>query len=179
MVESRRGLDIAYSEDDIRFDWIVSYGCRDIIKGEWLEAYKGRIINIHIGLLPWNRGADPNFWSWFDATPKGITIHQIDEGIDTGPIYAKGEIAFRNIEGATLKTTYDDLQKAAAFAFKAIWPSIRDVYLEPYKQEGEGSYHRARDKQQWMEALPLGYDTPVIDVVELGKRARCLKQSAS
>ena len=178
-VESRVGLDIPYSEDDMRFDWIISYGCRTIIKKDWIDAYKGRIINIHIGLLPWNRGADPNFWSWFDVTPKGITIHQIDEGIDTGPIYSKGEIAFNNIENATLGTTYDDLKKAAAFTFAAIWPSIRDGYLEPYKQEGEGSYHRSVDKMEWFDRLPLGYDTPIVDIIELGRESRWPKQSAS
>ena len=63
-----------------KFDWIVSYGYRYIITQDILDAVRGQAINLHISLLPWNRGADPNLWSFLDDTPKGITIHYIDSG---------------------------------------------------------------------------------------------------
>ena len=90
-----------------------------------------------------------------------------------------GEIAFKNIEKATLRTTYEDLRKGAEFTFAAIWPSIRDGYLKPFAQTGEGTYHKLADKMEWFDRLPLGYDTPIVDIIELGREARWEKQSAS
>ena len=47
--------------------------------------------------LPWNRGADPNFWSILEDTPKGVTIHIMDESIDTGDIlYQKDPLEFNS-----------------------------------------------------------------------------------
>src|SRR3989338_5004694 len=67
-------------------DFIISYGYSYIIKKDIINQYKDKIINMHISFLPYNRGADPNFWSFIEDTPKGVTIHYIDEGIDTGDI---------------------------------------------------------------------------------------------
>ena len=69
------------------------------------------MINIHISMLPWNCGADPNFWSWFYATPKGVSIHCIDSGIDTGGLLTQAEIMFP--AGETLRTSYDRLMEHA------------------------------------------------------------------
>jgi len=65
-------------------EWLISYGYRHIFKPEVIQRFRGRIINLHISFLPWNRGVDPNQWSFLQDTPKGVTIHFIDEGIDLG-----------------------------------------------------------------------------------------------
>ena len=44
--------------------------------------------------LPYNRGAHPNFWSFVNNTVKGVTIHEIDQGIDTGKIILQKSIKF-------------------------------------------------------------------------------------
>ena len=49
-------------------DFAVSYKFRHIVKSSIIEHLNGKIINLHISLLPWNRGADPNLWS-FQITP--------------------------------------------------------------------------------------------------------------
>lgn len=45
-------------------------------------------INIHTGITPEYRSADPIFWALYRGEPEkvGVTIHFIDRGIDTGPI---------------------------------------------------------------------------------------------
>ena len=50
-------------------------------------APKGTI-NIHTGITPEYRSADPIFWALYNGEPQnvGVTIHYIDRGIDTGPI---------------------------------------------------------------------------------------------
>ena len=80
------------SADDAKlneFDFLISFGYRYIISEAVLNKFKPNAINLHISYLPWNRGADPNLWSFIEDTPKGVTIHEIDEGIDTGDIIFK------------------------------------------------------------------------------------------
>jgi folate-dependent phosphoribosylglycinamide formyltransferase PurN len=50
-------------------------------------APKGTI-NIHTGITPEYRSADPIFWALYQGEPQnvGVTVHYIDRGIDTGPI---------------------------------------------------------------------------------------------
>ena len=151
-------------------DWIVSFGYRHIIREPHLSQFKGRVINIHISMLPWNRGADPNFWSWFDATLKGVSIHSIDAEIDTGDILTQAEVMFE--PGMTLRTSYDVLIESAVRLFDASWPMIRRGTMRTTPITGKGTYHRSRDKEPWWQTLPLGYDTPVAEIEEMGSRAR-------
>ncbi len=147
-------------------DFIVSYRYRHILKGEILEVFKDKIINLHISLLPWNRGADPNFWSWFDDTPKGVTIHRIDAGIDTGDILLQKEMKFDPAH--TLQSTYDILQTEMIKLFNAAWPIIRIGRMPGRKQDIGGSYHNSADKDPFWKLLPKGFDTPVDEVRSLG-----------
>ena len=68
-------------------DLIISYGC-SIIKSELLEIFKGKFINIHLGISPYYRGSGTNFWPFVEneLSAIGTTFMHIDEGIDTGAI---------------------------------------------------------------------------------------------
>lgn len=148
-------------------DWIVSYGHREILRGEILTRYASRIVNLHISYLPWNRGSDPNFWSWFDHTPKGVSLHFIDAGLDTGPIIAQREVKFTADD--TLATSYQKLRAAAVDLLSEVWPSLitGDIIAVP-QIKGTGSYHRAADKTQTMARFPLGFDTPCSEIEAAG-----------
>ena len=65
---------------------------------------------MHISLLPWNRGYHPNIWSFLEDTPKGVTIHYINEGIDTGDIIVQKEIVIDE-DKETLKSSYEILHE--------------------------------------------------------------------
>ena len=151
-------------------DFVVSLGHPRLISGPMLTTFKDRIINIHISLLPWNRGADPNFWSWFDDTPKGVTIHRIDAGIDTGNILAQREITKWH-EDETLNTSWHCLMAGAKGLFEDEWKNIRRDALPSRRPEG-GSYHKGADKDPWFKHLPLGWKTPVSDIKRLGREHR-------
>lgn len=139
-------------------DFIISYGHRHIIKEPLVSQFYGRLINLHIAYLPWNRGADPNFWSFVEGTPKGVSIHLIDRGIDTGPILAQREMTFT--EG-TLATTYQALRKEMASLFIEAWPLIRRGLIDPRPQQESGSYHRVADKADLWKNLPSKFDTSI------------------
>jgi methionyl-tRNA formyltransferase len=98
-----------------QFDWIISYGYSHIIKQDVIDSAKNSIINLHISYLPYNRGADPNFWSWLENTPKGVTIHQIDKGIDTGDIFIQKEIKFEETANIEVFCSYKNKKATATF----------------------------------------------------------------
>ena len=140
-------------------DWIVSYGYRHILKKQVLTLYPDRFINLHIAYLPWNRGADPNLWSWIEGTPKGVTIHYIDPGVDTGDIIAQKEVRFTDNE--TLASSYAKLQTEIQALFRLVWPAIKVGCASRQKQSGKGTYHRVEDRARVAHLLTAGYQTPV------------------
>ncbi len=140
-------------------DWIISHGYRHILPPEVLALRPDRFVNLHISLLPWNRGADPNFWSFLEGTPKGVTVHHIDAGVDTGDIIAQREITFDG--GETLAGSYDVLQRAVVGLFAETWPGLRTGRAERRRQPAGGTIHRARDKEPFLHLLARGWDTPV------------------
>lgn len=142
-------------------DFIVSYGYKYILKAPLLEHYPDRVINLHISYLPWNRGYHPNFWSFLDNTPRGVSIHFIDEGIDTGDLLAQKEVTF-GPEEDTLEKTYGRLRVEMENLFRESWPAIRSQAIAPTKQdESVGSFHYKRDLEKYWPLLEKGWATPI------------------
>lgn len=68
-------------------DVIIAFGC-SIIKSKLLDHFKGRFLNVHLGLSPYYRGTGTNFWPLVNNEPEyvGATFMHINSGIDTGDI---------------------------------------------------------------------------------------------
>ena len=81
-------------------DIVLVFGT-GILREPFLSAFDGRIINIHLGLSPYYRGAGTNFWPLVNREPEyvGATIHYLDAGIDTGPILAHARPAIDSSDG--------------------------------------------------------------------------------
>lgn len=139
--------------------FIISYNYRHIITKDVLERFPHSAVNLHISYLPWNRGADPNFWSFVDDTPKGVTIHYLDPGIDTGDIIAQTLVPLSDTD--TLASSYTKLHSAIQRLFKREWPSIKAGTCARTRQSGHGSFHLAKAKEPLMHLLTRGWDTPV------------------
>lgn len=71
----------------LRPDVVLVFGT-GLLKQPLIDAFAGNIINIHLGLSPYYRGAGTNFWPLVNREPEycGATIHFLDIGVDTGPI---------------------------------------------------------------------------------------------
>ena len=106
------------------FDFIISFGYRKIISKKIINKLNRPIINLHISYLPYNRGAYSNFWSFIKNTPKGVTIHEIDNGIDTGKIIFRKKVYFKLNEKTTFKSTYKVLILEIEKLFKKNYKSI-------------------------------------------------------
>jgi methionyl-tRNA formyltransferase len=70
---------------------VVAYG--KILPRAVLEAFPRGCINVHASLLPRYRGAAPIQWAIMRGeTETGVTIMQLDEGMDTGPMLCKASL---------------------------------------------------------------------------------------
>jgi len=118
-------------------DWLVSYGYRHILKRPILDFFPRRAINLHLAFLPYNRGAHPNYWAWAEGTPSGVTIHEIDDGIDTGPVIAQRMLVL--LREKTFRETYVELQAEIEEMFSRSWPVIRTGRFTSLPQIGPGT----------------------------------------
>ena len=133
-------------------DFIVSYRYRHIIREEVIKYFPKKIINLHISLLPWNKGADPNLWSFLEDTPKGVSIHYIDKGIDTGDILFQKELCFDE-QKETLASSYTKLNEEIIELFKIKWPLLIEGKAKSFKQPTGGSFHLYSDKKKFEHLL--------------------------
>lgn len=74
-------------------DWLVLAGFMRILSGDFVRRFRGRIMNIHPSLLPAFSGAHA-IEDAFKAKAKetGVTVHFVDEGVDTGPVILQRKI---------------------------------------------------------------------------------------
>lgn len=137
--------------------YVISYNYSYIISKSVIEYMNGKMINIHISMLPWNRGSYPNFWSFVDNTPKGVTIHLIDEGLDTGDILFQKELSFdENVE--TFRTSYNVLNDTAIALLLEHWEEMIREKATPILQPKGGSYHNRHDFDKYIAEKDFNWD---------------------
>jgi methionyl-tRNA formyltransferase len=145
-----------------KIDFIVSDRYQFLIKQDVIDIMQGKIINLHPSYLPWNKGYHSNFWSIYDKTTKGVSIHYVDEGIDTGDIAIQKKVSFN--EKDTLKTTYQKLRVSIVELFFYNWIDIKNNNTQRIKQISEGSIHYKKELDALFQKLPKGWDTKVFEI---------------
>lgn len=86
-INSRETLSFLRSQNP---DVIISAYFPQILKKEALSIPSKGILNLHPGYLPSYKGAMTYFWAVKNNAPSaGVSIHWMDEGIDTGPLLAR------------------------------------------------------------------------------------------
>tara|TARA_B100001029_G_C14905241_1_gene363238 strand:- start:117 stop:689 length:573 start_codon:yes stop_codon:yes gene_type:complete len=149
------------------FDFAISFRYQYKLEKEFIDYFGSKIINLHISYLPYNRGRDPNIWSFIDKTIKGVSIHQIDEGIDTGDIIIQKQVKF-NLNNETLSSSYNKLMNTIENLFIDNCDSILSQKIIPKKQIGKGSCHKRVDLKRYLYLMKnLKYATPVKDFVNI------------
>lgn len=94
-----------------RVDLVALAGFMRVLKGDFLRAFEGRIVNIHPSLLP----SFPGLEAWRQALEHGVkvtgcTVHYVDAGVDAGPIIGQQTVPVLDID--TPETLHHRIQTA-------------------------------------------------------------------
>lgn len=129
-------------------DVYVAAAFGQILSKEILELPQFGCVNIHASLLPKYRGAAPINQCIIDGEKEtGITIMQMDAGIDTGDILAQKKVIIEDKE--TAETLFDKLSQAGAELIVEALPKIERGEITPIKQdESLVSYVKMMDKSK-------------------------------
>lgn len=93
-------------------DVVAVYGTR-LLRRATLAATRAPFINYHAGITPKYRGQDPGYWALATGDPgnAGVTIHLVDEGVDTGAVLYQARVVFAPEDTIA---TYQHVQAATA-----------------------------------------------------------------
>ncbi len=138
---------------------VAAFG--QILSREILDLPKFGCVNIHASLLPKYRGAAPIQWAVIDGACKtGITIQQMNEGVDTGDILLQKEYYLAKDEtGASL---FDRLCDLGAEAIVEAMEKIEAGTICPVKQDESEATH-AKMLTKAMGEIDFGSEAVVIE----------------
>jgi methionyl-tRNA formyltransferase len=131
------GLPVSHAVDDViatgaELGVVVAFG--QLIKPHVLAAVP--MVNLHFSLLPRWRGAAPVERALLAGdTGTGVSLMQLEEGLDTGPVYARVTVPI----GA--RTTADELRRELVdVGTDLLVRSLAEPLPEPVPQSGEVTY---------------------------------------
>jgi methionyl-tRNA formyltransferase len=136
---NRVSMNVVNEIKEINPDIIISAYYRKIFPKTLFDASKLGVINIHPSLLPYYRGPVPTAWAIINNEKEfGITIHQVDAGIDTGDILVQKKYDIDEDE-----TGYELYLRAMEKGAKLLIDNFDDIIHnknKPKKQSPGGSY---------------------------------------
>jgi phosphoribosylglycinamide formyltransferase 1 len=94
--ESREERDLVMATwlEEHGVELVVLAGYMHLLTEPFLRRFPERIVNVHPSLLPSFPGAHPIRDALAaGADPTGVTVHYVDEGLDTGPVLAQERVA--------------------------------------------------------------------------------------
>ncbi len=94
-----------------KVDLIVLAGFMRVLKGDFLRAFEGRIVNVHPSLLP----SFPGLAAWKQALDQGVkvtgcTVHFVDAGVDSGAIIGQQTVPV--LDNDTAETLHQRIHAA-------------------------------------------------------------------
>ena len=114
-----------------KIDYVILAGFMRILTPYFVRAYKNRTINLHPALLPQFPGAHAIQEAWEARVQKtGVTVHFIDEGVDTGPVILQREVPVEAGE------TLESLEKKIHVVEYEIFPEAINLVLEGKTKAG-------------------------------------------
>lgn len=136
-----------------RVSWVALAGFMRIITPVFLDAFPGRVINIHPSLLPAFPGINAQQQA-FDAGVEvtGATVHFVDAGMDTGPIIAQGAVPRHDDDSS------DDLKARILEMEHRLFPMVMRMASEGRLSVDDG---KAVVSLRPGESLRLGVQLPV------------------
>ena len=134
-------------------DFIITVYWSHILKPEFFQIAKRSTLNFHPALLPYNRGWYPHVHSLIDGTPFGVTLHQIEEGADTGAVWVQKELFADPVEVAS--DLYDRHQAEIVQLFRDNWEAIRDGKITAQEQDHSKAIYRKKKAVEGLDECDL------------------------
>lgn len=149
--------------EELRPDVIVVIAFGQILPKQILELPKYGCLNIHASLLPRLRGAAPIQWAVIDGEEKsGVTIMQMDAGLDTGDMLLKKEIVLDEKE--TGGSLHDKLSVMGGDLILEALSLAEAGKLTPKKQDdSKSNYAKMLHKQMGN----LDFSKPAVELERL------------
>lgn len=143
---------------------VAAFG--QILSQEILDMPKFGCLNIHASLLPKYRGASPIQHVIIGGEEKtGVTIMQMDAGLDTGDMLYKEEVAIERTD--TFETLHDKLMEAGGHAIVEALALLEEGKLKPEKQKDELSCYAPLIKKE-MGEIDFAGDAYTVELLVRG-----------
>lgn len=147
---------------------VVAYG--QILPERVLKIPARMPINLHASLLPRHRGPAPIAWSILSGDPEsGVTVIQMDAGVDTGPILARTPVAIDARE--TADTLEAKLAHLGAGLVVETLDAVEEGRVRPEPQPAEGASHAPR-----LRSDDGRLDPTAMTAEEIDRRVRALSR---
>lgn len=127
-----------------KFGWIVNAWSPHILDKRILNCAKKRL-NVHPSLVPHCRGNDNAAWTLRKGCPAGVSLIEMEEGIDLGPIYYQETVHYQFPE--TGRSLHENLMEKAALVFEKNWDEIYQTDRDPIPQKAGGSAFKRADTE--------------------------------
>ena len=125
---------------ELKADVFVVAAFGQILSKEILDMPKYGCVNIHASLLPKYRGAAPINWAIINGEKEtGVTIMQMNEGVDTGDMLSHVVVPIAPKE--TAESLFDKLAKAGAELIVETLPKLEAGEIIPVPQDESQSSH--------------------------------------
>lgn len=146
------------NEENWETDLVFSCFYDKIIK-QWFIDKCGKILNLHHGPLPKYRGILPINWALKNKEIKhGVTIHEITEGIDDGPIISQLDYSiYEDFE--EVEEVYKRATEYAWILFQQTIPILDKINPTP-QDNSQSSYYSKEDSKRLGDRL--GYNRKII-----------------
>ncbi|MCD4793528.1 MAG: phosphoribosylglycinamide formyltransferase [Bacteroidales bacterium] len=115
--------------ENYNFDYIVLAGYMRILSENFVKTYKNKIINIHPADTNLHQGLHAYDWAFENKMQKTkITVHYVNEGVDTGKIIAQKEV---DLKGAN---TLEEVEKRGLAVEHSFYSeTLRNIFQKTFQ----------------------------------------------
>ena len=158
--ESLRRRAVRQELEALGADFFVVVAFGQILRPKMLAVPRRGCLNVHASLLPRHRGAAPIQWAVLDGDHQsGVSIMQLDAGIDTGPVILRRAVVLAADE--TAGSLHDKLAPLGGQLLMQAIEGLLDGALHPVAQDdGESTIARMLEKDDGL----VDFSRPAIEV---------------
>ena len=145
-----------------QYDLFLSLHCKQMFPAALVNSR--RCVNVHPGYNPYNRGWYPQVFAILNKLPVGVTIHEMDEKLDHGPVIVRREVAVHSWD--TSYDVYNRIQQMEIQLLEEYLPVLLSGDYQTFVPDTQGNMNREQDFQKlcrldlnrqitWREAIDL------------------------